>query len=123
MRPFRHLVMGAMVVLASATLARAQDCQSNCEAQRNECVGNSTEITVWAECQNAYNACVNSCSPVSEEFELEDVECPEGVSCNVAPIDYDLLCIEAGAGRYHGYIGHTTFRAFRRTIVICWWWY
>ena len=123
MKLFRHLWMGAVIVLASATLGRAQDCPSNCETQRQECVGSSTEITVWADCQNAYNACVDSCGPVSDEIEVPDPECPEGTSCYVSAPDYDLLCIENGAGRYHGYIGYTTFRAFRRTIVICWWWY
>ena len=122
MRVFRHLALGAMVVLASAALARAQDCPSTCEAERQACQGSSTEITVWAECQNAYDACINSCSPVSEEIELEDPTCPEGTSCSIAAPDYDLLCLENGFGRHWGYIGYNKFRVGRYTIVICWWW-
>jgi hypothetical protein len=110
MRVFRYLVLGIVIGLASATLAQAQPTplQDNCEI----------EIVPSEECGGGSGG-----DPVSDEFEVLDPVCPEGVSCSIEEPDYDLMCLERGFGRYHGYIGHTRIRLLGRTVIICWWWY
>jgi len=123
MNLLRRLALGAVILAASAGLSEAQTCVSTCEQQRDECRVVDNTITNWAACEDQYNACVDSCSPISYDLEEEEPQCPEGVSCYMAdPLNFlDALCRSTyGSARY---IGATYFRLRGRLFIQCWYWW